>query len=1044
MRILIPLAGAIVVAGVVLVLAMALRNKPGAGTAAATGVSPPNHADLLELKNRAEALAIEGKLEQAHAAYREFFSKAQGRDLKSPDSWDMLERAKLGQDRVFLMLLEKQDGRSPPSATIPSTRPTTATRAIPISSFVEEHPPYPHVTSQPITRPATTRATQPTPSTAPTTTPATTPATTQPTRFRVIKTARDPSGFSDQLIGLSLTMGGEFLLVQFRDGEIQQGKEISEAYRQGLNALCVYALLSTGQANKDPRLAPTSPFMRQLIDRMKQHPMTTDKSAPQQPIVYARSLRAAALAVYDRPEDHQAMKDDVEWLIAAAIDGAYSYDDRNTARVIPADPRQVPKERDKPEREPRKLHRFDPNSPMKSGAAFPPGGLADASQLLPIASDARILLADGLHDPKTGRELGPYPIPRNYPKPTPAPDYPPQMLPEKYEGPFIWDNSNSQYGVMGVWAGAQRGIEVPDAYWAAVRNHWLSCQLADGQWPYRKDRPVGYLAMNCAGIATMMILHDALDAPAFIKVGRAATPADKSLAAGMNWLEIGNNALDVAGPRTIYLGYTLHTLSRVGLESGYKYLGDHDWYRDLAKKIVLSQWENGSWGRTDQPSADTLIDTAYTLLFLARGRHPVMMNKLRLDPPAGRPVNPLESVNTWNNRPRDLAGLTRFASRELERPVNWQIVSLEKDPSAWSDSPLLYFASHQFLNFTDQDIKKLRAFIDGGGMLFTQADNNADSFNIFIQQLARRVLPESEMKDLSPDHEIYTVQYVITKNNRPRLRAVSNGSRLVWVHSPTDLAISWQQGAVKSKREAFQAGVNLFVYAAGKTDLRNRLDDRTIPMLATMPSRVITLARLKYNGNWDPEPGAWPRFANYLHWQTSLGLNPVPVELKSIGESRNVPFAHLTGTAAFNPTEAEIAALKVYVEKGGTLIVETTGLADAPFADSLQSAILPRAFPGARFEPLAPDHPMLRATLTGMEDVWPPRLRASVVARIGNDAKSVLPIRMASVGQGRVIYLPFDVTTGLLGSNTWPIYGYDPSESLALMKNLILWGLEYP
>ena len=45
------------------------------------------------------------------------------------------------------------------------------------------------------------------------------------------------------------------------------------------------------------------------------------------------------------------------------------------------------------------------------------------------------------------------------------------------------------------------------------------------------------------------------------------------------------------------------------------------------------------------------------------------------------------------------------------------------------------------------------------------------------------------VKDLSPDDPIYTLQYSIAKPARPRLRGLSNGLRLLWIHSPTDLAV---------------------------------------------------------------------------------------------------------------------------------------------------------------------------------------------------------------------------------------------------------------
>ena len=85
--------------------------------------------------------------------------------------------------------------------------------------------------------------------------------------------------------------------------------------------------------------------MKLAIEKMKSHSMHTDRSKPQAPVTYARSLRAAALALANRQEDRPALKDDVEWLIKAHVNGAYTYDDRFAGLpVVPADPNRIPKD----------------------------------------------------------------------------------------------------------------------------------------------------------------------------------------------------------------------------------------------------------------------------------------------------------------------------------------------------------------------------------------------------------------------------------------------------------------------------------------------------------------------------------------------------------------------------------------------------------------------------------------------------------------------------------------------------------------------------
>ena len=106
-RLLVPLAAGVVVLGVFVAVAIALSQKHGVGGAASAGWT--ELGELVSIKNEAESMAIEGKLPEAHAKYRELFARAQGHDIKDPAYWDLMERAKMDQDRIYMILLAQQD-----------------------------------------------------------------------------------------------------------------------------------------------------------------------------------------------------------------------------------------------------------------------------------------------------------------------------------------------------------------------------------------------------------------------------------------------------------------------------------------------------------------------------------------------------------------------------------------------------------------------------------------------------------------------------------------------------------------------------------------------------------------------------------------------------------------------------------------------------------------------------------------------------------------------------------------------------------------------
>jgi len=157
---------------------------------------------------------------------------------------------------------------------------------------------------------------------------ATAPAATAPS---VSPTVAAPvfqsSSQQDALIGQAIERGISFLRAQFRSDQLAPVGELSDSQLQPLDALCVYALEQAAQTVTDPRLPIKGKVLSSMLDRLCSFELITDAQKMNRPITYGRSLRAAALALADRPQDRPVLKADVAWLIKAEIGGAYTYDD---------------------------------------------------------------------------------------------------------------------------------------------------------------------------------------------------------------------------------------------------------------------------------------------------------------------------------------------------------------------------------------------------------------------------------------------------------------------------------------------------------------------------------------------------------------------------------------------------------------------------------------------------------------------------------------------------------------------------------------------
>ena len=636
-------------------------------------------------------------------------------------------------------------------------------------------------------------------------------------------------------------------------------------------------------------------------------------------------------------------------------------------------------------------------------------------------------------------------------------------------------NSPTQYGVLGLWACARAGYEVPGQFWKMSEQGWLDCQCQDGGWQYESTRQEKSRdTMTVAGIASLFIAQDYLRANDGIKcTGNISNP---NIEAGLKRISENFNP-------AWQDGYLLYGIERVGVASGYKYFGKHDWYAAGAETLVKTQAADGSWN-----SHGTIPGTAFGIFFLTRGRAPVVMNKLQYEfnapTDSKKKRSDKDKVANWNQRPRDAANVVRWIGAHMERDLNWQIVNLKVGAADLLDAPILYIAGNQQLDLSKDDKAKLKSYVEQGGLILGQADCGKADFAKSFRQLGTELFPAYDFRELPPVHPVFNEQFSAAKwKTKIQVEGLSNGARELMLLIPKDdVSRSWQTQSSATKDHHFALASNIFLYAVDRSNLRFKGETYVLkPDPSIKPTRTIKLARIRYGGNWDPEPGGWRRLAAYLLNQHKLGLQVDVAKLgedgpsetaasaapaKAAGKSprpaaaaaprasasksaaapatqqvislKGYDVAHLTGTTAFKLDDAARGEIRGFIESGGTLLVDATGGSTA-FAEAAEAEL------AAIFEsdasqlaaPLKPAHAVYTLPASKVTEV---AYRNFARDKLGRNLKSPRLRGIETAKRTAVFYSKEDLSTGLVGQSVDGIYGYDPKSAAQLVANVILYA----
>jgi hypothetical protein len=600
------------------------------------------------------------------------------------------------------------------------------------------------------------------------------------------------------------------------------------------------------------------------------------------------------------------------------------------------------------------------------------------------------------------------------------------------------DNSNTQYALLGLNAAAEAGVPIKSEVWADARTYWERCQHHDGSWGYTADPQAPATAsMTCAGISSLVITglkrfegQESLDGEKIVDCGKGGL--NPHLQRGTNWIArnfwVGQNL----GNGQQWRYYYLYGLERAGRLTGQRFFGDHDWYREGAEKLVHEQDKlQGYWmGIAFEQSK--VVSTSFALLFLAKGRSPVLINKIRHNP-----------QGDWNNDADDVRNLVNVVSRDWKNLVTWQVV----DPNVATvedmlQAPILFLNGHLAPEFTDEGKKALREYVEQGGFIFAEACCGRQEFDKGFHRLMDEVFPKEDYKELhplAPEHAVYRSRFELSPEIHP-LWGIEHGCRTVVIYSPGDLSCYWNQSEASPANTAviksLRVGQNIVDYATGRELPADKLKVREVrdfrPEAAIRGA--LQIAKLKHAGDWNVAPLAVPNLMVAI--RESLKLDVVIHHKELLPKDPNLvnfPLIYIHGRAALSFTQEEIGILRRHLEPGGgTLFADAA--CGSPAFDAAFRKFVAEMLPQTPMVPIPRDDEIYtKKVCYDLSDV-----QYSKAAGGGRDLPQLEGVKLN--GHWAVIYSKYDVGCALERHQGLDCKGYSPESAVRIAANVVVYA----
>lgn len=589
-----------------------------------------------------------------------------------------------------------------------------------------------------------------------------------------------------------------------------------------------------------------------------------------------------------------------------------------------------------------------------------------------------------------------------------------------------WDNSTTQYGILGMWQFAKRGGQFDPGFWQNAAKHFLEQQnKTTGGWGY-KTPPSTRLTMTCAGLTCLAVVQQELH--------RDRDKAEPDIAAAM---EAGLKDLDKrfnpAEPSHGGGGYYRYGVERVALATGVKYLDDQDWFESIAAHILGKRTDaKGAPRRAPRP---TVVNNSFDLMFLSRGRIPVWCNKIKVQDAA------------WNNRPNDIYFLSRHLSKINEHEINWQYLKLDRPVMDYLSAPVAWLSSDAGIDLSEAEVANLKTYLDLGGMLIANSEGST-GLEHTIEQFAARHYPDLKWTQYPVEHPFGSLIFQVEGGKLP-MRVLDNGARPLIVMPDRDWGLPLQKEKNLGAVVPGQVMTNIYATVTDRGSLPNRLiHEFPVDSGNRDQHPAVWVAQAKFgpqNKLGNPEPASWTAVRNLLGTDAGLNVQWSQLPLSEVGggtmqvqgAAQRIALLHIAGARLDQDhklTDGEKAAIRDFVAGGGTVLVEGVG-GRSEFAVNMASQ-LQDVF-GAGASRLSSVDPVISGTagVAGRSVGKVTYRRFSVI----QGAKPRPRLGAISVGgRAAVIFSSEDLSQAALGIRHWGINGYEIDDARQILVNLLL------